>query len=227
MIDRRRALLGVSKGGLPSDYQAVEYISTGTASEKQVWINVAPVFDPETDDFEIDFQQESAGYRVPVCGAGKNGYDNGVSIFGAGYDTLYFVLFSKYKRLLVGTGSQQQDYLRRRVVKFQAKKVYQDGEMLRDYADVSTTTVYNFIILDTNYRGNQTGDIWAYETPRHKLYAFKLWQSGTLVHDMIPCVRKSDNTPGMYDLTGSISAKSGTPFYPNEGPGILLAGPAI
>lgn len=37
----------------------------------------------------------------------------------------------------------------------------------------------------------------------------------TAVRDLVPCVRESDGKPGFYDLCGSISGTTGTPFYVN------------
>lgn len=42
---------------------------------------------------------------------------------------------------------------------------------------------------------------------------FKVKDNGVLIRDYIPCVRKSDSTPGMYDLCKSISAKTNSSFY--------------
>lgn len=40
--------------------------------------------------------------------------------------------------------------------------------------------------------------------------------------DFVPCIRKSDNKPGLYDLCGSICPLTGTPFYVNAGTGEFL-----
>lgn len=40
--------------------------------------------------------------------------------------------------------------------------------------------------------------------------------------EFLPCIRLSDNKPGMYDLCGSICPLTGTPFYINAGSGEFL-----
>ena len=35
----------------------------------------------------------------------------------------------------------------------------------------------------------------------------------------VPCIRKSDNKPGLYDLCGSICPLTGNSFYINAGTG--------
>lgn len=48
---------------------------------------------------------------------------------------------------------------------------------------------------------------------------FVMWDGNTMVRDMVPCVRLSDNKPGMYDTQGSTCSLTGTPFYINSGSG--------
>lgn len=36
---------------------------------------------------------------------------------------------------------------------------------------------------------------------KHKLYSFKVWRSGTLIHDLVPAVCDSDSKKGLYDIT--------------------------
>ena len=44
------------------------------------------------------------------------------------------------------------------------------------------------------------------------LYGFDIYESGVLLHSFVPCVRNSDNAPGLYDIVGNkgFLAKSGT-----------------
>ena len=43
-------------------------------------------------------------------------------------------------------------------------------------------------------------------------YYAKFWDNGALVRDFVPCVRKSDNKPGLYDRANGV-------FYANNGSG--------
>lgn len=45
-----------------------------------------------------------------------------------------------------------------------------------------------------------------------RLYGCKLFTGQTLVRNFIPCIRKSDNEPGLYDTINNI-------FYTNQGTG--------
>lgn len=53
-----------------------------------------------------------------------------------------------------------------------------------------------------------------------KLYMCKLYNSGTLIKNFIPCYRRSDMKPGLYDIVGR-------KFYTNQGTGEFLLGPSI
>lgn len=53
-----------------------------------------------------------------------------------------------------------------------------------------------------------------------KCYLLKIFDNDNLVLDLIPCYRKSDHEPGMYD---TISGQ----FYTNSGTGEFILGPAV
>ena len=52
-----------------------------------------------------------------------------------------------------------------------------------------------------------------------QLLYFKILDNNELIRNFIPCVRKSDGKPGLYDLCKSICPLTGTPFYINAGTG--------
>lgn len=52
---------------------------------------------------------------------------------------------------------------------------------------------------------------------KYKLYSCKLYQHNVLVSNLIPCIRKSDNKVGMYDLVRKV-------FLTNRGTGNFVAG---
>ena len=58
-----------------------------------------------------------------------------------------------------------------------------------------------------------------------KVYYIRYYDStGEMVRHFIPCYRKADGVVGLYDLCGSICAKSGTSFYVNEEEGSFQKG---
>jgi hypothetical protein len=58
------------------------------------------------------------------------------------------------------------------------------------------------------------------QNPFHgKIKGYFHKRGGSFLQNLIPCVRKSDGKPGMYDLCRSICPLTNTPFYINAGTG--------
>jgi len=53
-----------------------------------------------------------------------------------------------------------------------------------------------------------------------KLYAFRYRRNNTLIRDLVPCYRKSDDEIGMYDKANGV-------FYTNDGTGTFTKGPNV
>ena len=51
-----------------------------------------------------------------------------------------------------------------------------------------------------------------------RIYEFNISENGTAVRDFVPCIRNSDNKPGMYDRANNV-------FYTNQGSGEFKYGP--
>lgn len=68
----------------------------------------------------------------------------------------------------------------------------------------SFTCTTNALLFDRN--GPETGG----NKLQGKIYYCKIWNNNTLVRDFIPCYRKSDNKPGMFDMVNKV-------FYTNVG----------
>lgn len=88
----------------------------------------------------------------------------------------------------------------------------------------ASNIVSTFVSHNTMYLFSQNQDEPPSTTaPRYfyrgKAYYCIIQDESVFLRNFIPVVRLSDNKPGMYDLCGSISAKTGTPFYVNEGTG--------
>lgn len=68
--------------------------------------------------------------------------------------------------------------------------------------------------------GLKVGNTSIIEKSSTKLYNFKLFDGDTLIRNMIPAVRNSDNKPGLYDLINN-------KFYTNAGTGEFIKGNSI
>lgn len=81
----------------------------------------------------------------------------------------------------------------------------------------ATPTVTNFTSPATFviHALNRKGTVQYYSSSR--CYGCRLWDNGTLVRDMVPCINPSAEV-GMYDLVNGV-------FYGNAGTGVFVAGP--
>jgi len=78
-----------------------------------------------------------------------------------------------------------------------------------DVEKLTFNSSYNLWLFAHNRAGKKesTGG-----TDRIKLYYCKIYESGTLVRDYVPCLRIADNKPGLYDLVNN-------KFYINKNAG--------
>ena len=65
---------------------------------------------------------------------------------------------------------------------------------------------------------NPNGKTWT--NASQKWYYAKIYQGDNMIRNLIPCYRKSDNEPGMYDTVNNI-------FYTNAGTGEFVVGPEV
>lgn len=94
-----------------------------------------------------------------------------------------------------------------------------DNEATSDNTNESPNK--NICIFDSqDFAGSST---YAYG----RVKQFDVTKGGVLVRILVPCYRKSDNKPGMYDLCGSICPLTNSPFYINAGTDEFLVGPDV
>ncbi|MBR3019564.1 MAG: hypothetical protein IKH57_21210 [Clostridia bacterium] len=98
-------------------------------------------------------------------------------------------------------------------------KVYVNDSYVTTINDITTAqSGYNLFSVHPNMMKYAS---------KARLYYFRLISSNGNVIDLVPCVSKSDNKPGMYDLCGSICPLTNSPFYINGGTGEFIPGPEI
>lgn len=195
MILRRSMMIPkVEESGLPADYLAVEYLeSTGTQCIDSGYI--------PTSDTNISMQKGATSgniYNV-YFGAGA-GSANQVSI-----SATYFNFFGSTNNSVPNNAQNTACLL-----EIKNKILYVDNVALVDKTIQTGSGSTNLAIF---CRTTNAGDYERFSSM--KLYSFKMWEGNTPVRDMIPCIRKSDSKPGMYDLVGRT-------FYTNAGTGEFL-----
>lgn len=208
LMTRRRALLArVESGGeLPSAYQAVEYIqSHGTE-----WINTgfSPTIETEVVIDFSDFDNNGNSYATPfglaIAGSHVGTYklnNNRATYtsFGSSVDVSYITPYGWENRLVI---SQSKN------------GVFENNtHVISAYSNLTfTATAQNIYVFA---RSDGSGN--AARIVILKLYGLQINDNGIQVRNYIPCYRKSDNKPGLYDLVTRA-------FYTNAGTGEFTVG---
>lgn len=190
-----------------SNYTAIDYLeSTGTQ-----YIDTGYIPNEKTK-FDITFAANSAnaGIDCPLFGVRASDYSNSYLFwchaegFSGGASQIifngtksnvgYFTVDKKYN-IVIQNGS------------------YSINGTTSSFTSVSAGTPNkNLILFGLSNGGNIDGRKFA-----GRLYAFKIWDNGTLVRDYIPAIRNSDGVAGLYD---KVEGK----FYTNSGTGSFATG---
>lgn len=189
LLRRRRAMMKQTESGLPSIYMRKNCL---IATDGQSWINTEyiPVNDPRV---EITLQITS-----------RNEYD----LFGFSVNKAPSLIFNQtaagancYNRF--GPTSHKVTHCDLSIKKtlVYGREVLLDGALLQTFDQYNWSTNTQALLVFAG-RTKATG---------MRVYDFKLYDGDNLVRDMIPCVRKSDDEPGLYDyITQRFFTNSGT-----------------
>lgn len=183
---------------LPSEYQEVRYLeSTGTQ-----YIDTGVSINTATDSVELDFQNKEDRLYKWLFGEHDNAARFGLGS-GDGADkrnVAYGATTYKVK--------DSQQYNAKHTFVANEDGAFIDGAKVTGFASFSSaSTIYLFSL---NLNG---GD---YAT-KAKIWNYKHKRGGSLVRNLVPCYRKSDNKPGMYDLASKA-------FFTNAGTGEFVVG---
>ena len=204
-MTRRRALLAhVQSGGrLPAGYREVAYID-GTTGGEHIETGI---YSKKFDGVLIKFQFLSGNtseYRVFGAynpGAGIDSY-TGLRIWTYNDHTISpkNKIYDGNVHTIVGTESGTWTY---------------DNNMVLANAPIDTQNKVSITLFRMRY---SNGTLYGEAVSR--LYSFEYTRNGETICNLIPCYRKSDSEPGMYDLV------TGT-FFTNAGTGAFTVGPDV
>ena len=217
-LTRRRALLGAAGEPLPAAYQRVEYLQGDGAS----YLNLGYSF--TGGDYAINTKIAPTVVEDCVfCGVRKAQNSGWCLAFG------FNLTQNALPQMLVKAGSWQLGRTAAQVytpynltVTFsgtaQSLAVNSVKEIASSYAvtfsDLSALPLYLFTV-SAPYNPPSTSNC------RHlRVYSFSIQKDGKTELDLIPCCRKSDREPGMYDVV------SGT-FFVNQLSGAFIPGPDV
>lgn len=198
-MQRRRELLLAQTETLPSIYRSIEWIQS--SKNKTQYIDTGIIID-ETLTFEIDFQSLGTNPGRYIMGqySGANFY-------------LYNARSSPESKIQTCFGSA---WANTDVIADVNRHVFIyrfDGDYLNVLEGLS-------IILRVKIATMPTDTIKVAGTTmtsnvQCRTYSSKISRNGTIVQNLTPCIRKSDNKPGMYDTVTK-------QFFTNAGSGEFI-----
>lgn len=191
-----------SKPLLPVEYQQVEYLQTNNSNANNYgenWIHINTGINYFAD-FETQCQNAENIGNV-TCGCGDNSYGATLGRHSSSqpYYTFFSGVYNYYvTNVLMTTGG---------VFAWKNNNIYVNGVYVTQLT--KPTLAKQFILYGCSYGTT----LYAYKSI--KIYYCKLWDNnGDLVRHYIPCYKKSDNTPGMYDIVNNtFNGGTGTSGY--------------
>ncbi|MGN0787572.1 MAG: hypothetical protein ACI4L6_00680 [Candidatus Onthoplasma sp.] len=190
----------VSYVSLPEDYTQVEYIeSTGTQ-----YIDTGYIGSNNTSlEIKQSFLYEQSVASYSAIGSAGNNNDR----IEMGYNSMN-------NQFWCNTGSTTSRFATGFAVDMEPHVFSWDGSgyfAIDDYVAFAKNTISTAFECTTSLYLFKDNQRMGYYCPV-KTYYCKIWDNGTLVRNMIPCYRNSDNKVGMYDMVNNV-------FYTNAGTG--------
>lgn len=218
----RRSLMNAPKG-LPDIYQPVEYLWAKTTSP---WINTE--YAVTTPDFRIEFKfLRNGATTTSTWGVDFSSIPR--EMHGHFYqDNIYYGSNKSYCGTSISTAEPLEGYIRfyKPYINDKGKEAQDIEFQLNDFYRIFTTTdigvfhgtTYPDFLFGVNGKRDR---ISCEHRCTEKIYYFKYFDNtGKLMRHFVPCYRKSDNKPGMFEL---ITQK----FHVNQGGSEFVLGPDI
>ena len=203
LIERKKRIMMISKKSrLPSSYQEVEYIYYPTGAISQgAWIDTGIVPNTYTVS-KIKFMNLSATGDV-IYGYYVDSDSKDYRLFNANQVMYFDCIGTRLSK--GGVSLYQNDIYELEIGNNYVKDIPSDLTVLN--GTYSPFTGYHTITL--NSYANAT------RIAKNRWYYVKIFDGSTIVRDMVPCIRLSDITVGMYDLVSNsfFSSLSQEGFY--------------
>lgn len=201
---------------LPADYQRVEYVeSTGTQyinTGVKVSTNNKIIMDLQFTD--TTYQQINGGYYIYRASGTSYTIRNDI---GVGSTDMFFMGASSTSITTNVTADTNRHIFMVNATTGEWSIDNVSGSVTPDsHSDYEVT-----LLIGARSGRNVNGRVLAPATYcEEKIYNVKIYTSGNLVRDFIPCYRKIDNVAGLYDVVNDV-------FYTNSGSGSFTVGPDI
>lgn len=178
----------IEYGGLPSAYQAVEYIeSTGPQ-----WVDSGVIL---PNDFKIQAKIQ------PIGDISISSYFGDISNGIGAYESRLFVNGTEIQNMWTSDTLYE--------ITINKSQIIRNG--VATSINYTGGATHEFPLFKTTDNGNN----WAWSlTGDKKIYYFRIYNGTILLRDFIPCYRKSDGEIGMYDkINGVFYTNSGTGVF--------------
>lgn len=200
-MNRRRIIMGaINKSLLPPEYQQVEYIEstgeqyidTGCYATLTSKINIeCSINDPNSSNvYRVFGVRDSSNTAAFMCGK-TSGSNNTIY---TQFDTVSSTVVQSYSP----TSNEVLD------IELSSDGFKINGTLYREYENPTSFTSSSTIPLLAHISASTL----SISLEPIRVYGCKLYTANALVRNYIPCYRKADSKPGMYDLVNHV-------FYTN------------
>lgn len=196
----------VEKRTMPSGYKQVEYLSNPNYG----YININRAFEANAETLEIAFVKQATGASQPFGNSTYN-YSYG-SIKVAEQATALAVSVGVdyankvYKAVSIASVSADEPHTLKYVGSSSGFQLYLDGVSKSTQTcawDAVNPFAGNMVFSNST---NASKTAYFHTKP---IYYLKIWDgNGVLALDYVPCIRKSDNVAGFYDMANNVFHKS-------------------
>ena len=186
---------------LPVGYTEVEYVE----NTSHAYLDIG--FTPNQDTRIVcDMQQVTTNDFPRLWGAGNWDSSNGINLnYEGGYLQMsWFGKTSWTKFTSVPTNNNRHTY------DLNKNNLYVDETLVGSNTYTTKTaaaTIGIFVEIRNDGQpptSSNNPQYWEGEYFKGKMYSFQVYDNGTLVRDLVPCIKDSDNTVGAYDIVNDV-----------------------
>ena len=201
---------------VPEEYAQIEYV--GTHNNGDLYIDTEYLVKPNTRVI-CDARIKSSDSKQWSCLFGTNHNGTDPFLFYVFYDSIAEAYYSNGN----GSSAVNTNFVYNTKVRIETNSTgvswsvngkMVDQIVLSKEQTTSMTTSHLFLFNAASGETNSTANSWCWAD----IYGFKIYEDDTLIADLVPCYRKSDNVGGLYDTIRNKFFTSATSTALTKGP---------
>ena len=210
--------LAIGKGegtSLPEEYQQVEYLESPNGSTTYIDTGLKATATTGTRILYSNPNYDSSKENIFYGASSTLMYGGGANYYMEVYNPPYWAFGNN----CIGIDFSCQDNVLYDIkINYNGdSKLYINGQLMGTRTGQTSFPNYNLYIFGRNVAGSPDTQ---YSKYRNRIHNLKIWNGTTIQRNFVPCYRKSDMKPGMYDVINRV-------FYTNAGSGEFVLGPTI